>query len=254
MGKNSLKVRTSSQNPSSDNRLNSILYAQAYFDGVWSDRYDPGSRRFLRLLRDHGWERIPAAASLRHSKTMGLEGNQRSSWQLRPGMGKLIPPFDLKNNFRTNFPHESSPMFNFFLRKRRKMVSHHQCFSLPFLQTYRDRKTLEFTCHTAFFVSIVIVQWADLIVCKTRRNSIIHQGMRNWALNFGLIFETALAAFLSYTPGMDKGLRMFPLKWALSIFCSTNLASIREQKNNFSSSKRVFFDIKEEIKYIYIYI
>lgn len=81
-----------------------------------------------------------------------------------------------------------------------------------FSQTYRDRKTLEFTCHTAFFVSIVIVQWADLIVCKTRRNSIIHQGMRNWALNFGLIFETALAAFLSYTPGMDKGLRMFPLK------------------------------------------
>ncbi|EZA51212.1 Sodium/potassium-transporting ATPase subunit alpha [Ooceraea biroi] len=79
--------------------------------------------------------------------------------------------------------------------------------------TYRDRKTLEFTCHTAFFVSIVIVQWADLIVCKTRRNSIIHQGMRNWALNFGLVFETALAAFLSYTPGMDKGLRMFPLKF-----------------------------------------
>ncbi|XP_034238988.1 sodium/potassium-transporting ATPase subunit alpha isoform X5 [Thrips palmi] len=79
--------------------------------------------------------------------------------------------------------------------------------------TYRDRKALEFTCHTAFFVSIVIVQWADLIVCKTRRNSLIHQGMRNWALNFGLVFETALAAFLSYTPGMDKGLRMYPLKF-----------------------------------------
>ncbi|XP_030032688.1 sodium/potassium-transporting ATPase subunit alpha isoform X1 [Manduca sexta] len=79
--------------------------------------------------------------------------------------------------------------------------------------TYRDRKALEFTCHTAFFVSIVVVQWADLIICKTRRNSIIHQGMRNWALNFGLVFETALAAFLSYTPGMDKGLRMYPLKF-----------------------------------------
>lgn len=84
-------------------------------------------------------------------------------------------------------------------------------FSLP-NQTYRDRKTLEFTCHTAFFVSIVVVQWADLIICKTRRNSIFHQGMRNWALNFGLVFETILAAVLSYTPGMDKGLRMFPLK------------------------------------------
>ncbi|XP_045626231.1 sodium/potassium-transporting ATPase subunit alpha isoform X2 [Procambarus clarkii] len=79
--------------------------------------------------------------------------------------------------------------------------------------TYHDRKILEYTCHTAFFVSIVIVQWADLIICKTRRNSIVHQGMKNMVLNFGLCFETTLAAFLSYTPGMDKGLRMYPLKF-----------------------------------------
>ncbi|KAB7506692.1 Sodium/potassium-transporting ATPase subunit alpha [Armadillidium nasatum] len=78
--------------------------------------------------------------------------------------------------------------------------------------TYHDRKILEYTCHTAFFVSIVVVQWADLVICKTRRNSILHQGMKNMALNFGLCFETLLAAFLSYTPGMDKGLRMYPLK------------------------------------------
>jgi sodium/potassium-transporting ATPase subunit alpha len=43
--------------------------------------------------------------------------------------------------------------------------------------TYQERKTLEYTCHTAFFVSIVTVQLANLICCKTRRNSIIHQGM-----------------------------------------------------------------------------
>lgn len=44
-------------------------------------------------------------------------------------------------------------------------------------QTYAQRKILEYTCHTSFFMSIVIVQWADLMICKTRRNSIIHQGM-----------------------------------------------------------------------------
>merc|ERR1712007_210054 len=77
--------------------------------------------------------------------------------------------------------------------------------------TYADRKILEYTCHTAFFVSIVVVQWADLIICKTRRNSVFQQGMKNHFLNFGLFFETLLAAFLSYTPGMDKGLRMYPL-------------------------------------------
>merc|ERR1712226_1062815 len=94
--------------------------------------------------------------------------------------------------------------------------------------TYKDRKTLEYTCHTAFFVSIVIVQWADLIICKTRKLSVFQQGMKNWFMNFGLVFETLLAVFLSYTPGMDKGLRMYPLKinwwlpaipFSLLIFC-----------------------------------
>merc|ERR1712025_1424912 len=79
--------------------------------------------------------------------------------------------------------------------------------------TYYDRKRLEFTCHTAYFVSIVVAQWADLIICKTRRNSIIQQGMTNHFMNFALIFETALAAALIYIPGMDKGLRMYPLKF-----------------------------------------
>ena len=37
--------------------------------------------------------------------------------------------------------------------------------------------------------------------------------MKNHFMNFGLIFETAIACFLCYTPGMDKGLRMYPLKF-----------------------------------------
>ncbi|XP_025206960.1 sodium/potassium-transporting ATPase subunit alpha-like isoform X3 [Melanaphis sacchari] len=79
--------------------------------------------------------------------------------------------------------------------------------------TYQDRKSLEYTCHTGFFIAIVVVQWANLIICKTRRNSITHQGMKNMALNFSLIFETVLALFLCYLPGMDEALRMYPLKW-----------------------------------------
>jgi len=52
--------------------------------------------------------------------------------------------------------------------------------------------------------------------------------MKNWFMNFGLVFETVLACFLSYTPGMEKGLRMYPLKFywwlpampfSLLIFC-----------------------------------
>ena len=43
--------------------------------------------------------------------------------------------------------------------------------------SYAQRKNLELTCHTAFFTSIVVVQWADVIISKTRRLSVFKQGM-----------------------------------------------------------------------------
>ncbi|XP_035764447.1 sodium/potassium-transporting ATPase subunit alpha-1-like [Neolamprologus brichardi] len=78
---------------------------------------------------------------------------------------------------------------------------------------------VEFTCHTAFFTSIVIVQVADLLICKTRTNSIVKQGMKNYVLIFGIFEEMALAAFLSYCPGMDIAIRMYPMK-PMWWFCS----------------------------------
>merc|ERR1712168_1259667 len=94
--------------------------------------------------------------------------------------------------------------------------------------TYEQRKNLELTCHTAFFTSIVVVQWADVIISKTRRLSVFQQGMKNHMLNFGLFFETALAALLQYTPGLNTGLRLRPMNaswwfiaipFSLLIFC-----------------------------------
>lgn len=79
--------------------------------------------------------------------------------------------------------------------------------------TYGQRKIVEFTCHTAFFTSIVIVQWADVLICKTRRLSIFQQGMRNKIMILGLFEETLLAAILAYVPGTDVALRMYPLEW-----------------------------------------
>lgn len=69
----------------------------------------------------------------------------------------------------------------------------------------------------AYFVCIVVVQWADLVICKTRMNSIHTQGMRNPAMNFGLIFETLLAATLCYATFLNaplgtRNLRL--LHWA----------------------------------------
>merc|ERR1711953_1635223 len=94
--------------------------------------------------------------------------------------------------------------------------------------SYTQRKIVEFTCHTMFFTAIVIVQWADLLICKTRRLSIFQQGMKNKILIAGLMEETLLAAFLAYVPGTDAMLRMYPIEWtwwfvpmpfSLIIFC-----------------------------------
>ncbi|XP_078415777.1 sodium/potassium-transporting ATPase subunit alpha [Cetorhinus maximus] len=101
--------------------------------------------------------------------------------------------------------------------------------------TYEQRKIVEFTCHTSFFVSIVIVQWADLIICKTRRNSVFQQGMKNKILIFGLFEETALAAFLSYCPGTDVALRMYPLKpnWWFCAFPYSLLIFLYDEMRRF---------------------
>ena len=53
--------------------------------------------------------------------------------------------------------------------------------------TYFQRKELEFTCQTAFFTSIVVAQWGDLIVSKTRRLSVFQQGMK-YAFSFFVYF------------------------------------------------------------------
>jgi sodium/potassium-transporting ATPase subunit alpha len=87
---------------------------------------------------------------------------------------------------------------------------------------YISRKRLEYTCHTAFFISIIVVQYADLIICKTRLNSLFQQGFKNHYLTFGLIFETCLAVFLAYFPGIEiiglKGIRFE--WWCIPIFFS----------------------------------
>jgi hypothetical protein len=60
-----------------------------------------------------------------------------------------------------------------------------------------------------YLVSIVCVQWGDLMICKTRALSISQQGMVNNNANFALFFETALVAILCYVPqlGVPLGTR-----------------------------------------------
>lgn len=64
---------------------------------------------------------------------------------------------------------------------------------------------------TAYFVSIVVVQWADLVICKTRKLSLFQQGMRNMMLNFSIFFETVVCLVVVYMPFSDVALGTRPL-------------------------------------------
>lgn len=77
--------------------------------------------------------------------------------------------------------------------------------------TYDTRMDLLNEARTGYFLSIVITQLIDLIMCKTRVNSILQQGMDNWFLNFSFIFEIVLTGILLYVPETEKILKIMPL-------------------------------------------
>jgi sodium/potassium-transporting ATPase subunit alpha len=78
---------------------------------------------------------------------------------------------------------------------------------------YNSRLVIEESAQTSYFISIIIVQWADLIICKTRFLSLFQQGMRNYDMNCALVFETLLGVCICYIPGMYKALKTRPLNF-----------------------------------------
>lgn len=78
---------------------------------------------------------------------------------------------------------------------------------LPKQRTFLPLSSLRSLSHVAFvnpfmmcFLMLTHCKWTVLLAMKTRLNSLFRQGMRNWALTFGLVFETLLAAGLTYIP------------------------------------------------------
>eukprot|EP00028_Trichosphaerium_sp_Am-I-7-wt_P007722 CAMPEP_0168514466 /NCGR_PEP_ID=MMETSP0405-20121227/4128_1 /TAXON_ID=498012 /ORGANISM="Trichosphaerium sp, Strain Am-I-7 wt" /LENGTH=989 /DNA_ID=CAMNT_0008533601 /DNA_START=42 /DNA_END=3007 /DNA_ORIENTATION=- len=74
------------------------------------------------------------------------------------------------------------------------------------------REQAQMAAQTSYFVSIVVVQWADVLACKTRKLSILQQGLfGNKVLLFGIFFETALALILVYVPFLNPVFQTRPL-------------------------------------------
>lgn len=66
---------------------------------------------------------------------------------------------------------------------------------------------------TSGFTTIIVVQWADLMICKTRWLSIANQGMVNPLMNFGLLFETILGSLMCYFTPLGAALNTRPLRF-----------------------------------------
>uniref|UniRef100_G1SSX6 Sodium/potassium-transporting ATPase subunit alpha n=1 Tax=Oryctolagus cuniculus TaxID=9986 RepID=G1SSX6_RABIT len=79
--------------------------------------------------------------------------------------------------------------------------------------TSYQRQYLEWTGYTAFFVGIMVQQIADLIIRKTRKNSIFKQGLfRNKVIWVGIASQIIVALLLSYGLGSITALNFTMLK------------------------------------------
>merc|ERR1712167_454260 len=67
---------------------------------------------------------------------------------------------------------------------------------------------------TSGFTTIIVVQWADLMICKTRWLSLADQGMVNPLMNFGLLFETILGSLMCYFTPLGAALNTRPLRFS----------------------------------------
>ncbi|XP_037383281.1 potassium-transporting ATPase alpha chain 2 [Talpa occidentalis] len=87
--------------------------------------------------------------------------------------------------------------------------------------TRYQRRYLEWTSYTAFFVAIMVQQIADLIIRKTRRNSVLQQGLfRNKVIWVGIASQIIIALIISYGLGSVTALNFTmirPQYWFVAV-------------------------------------
>jgi sodium/potassium-transporting ATPase subunit alpha len=76
---------------------------------------------------------------------------------------------------------------------------------------YDERRDILSQAQTAYLVAIVIAQMANVVICKTRINSIIYHGFNNMVLNLGVMQEAALIVLLVYAPFLNLAFGTSPV-------------------------------------------
>ncbi|KAF4756984.1 Sodium/potassium-transporting ATPase subunit alpha-1, partial [Perkinsus olseni] len=71
---------------------------------------------------------------------------------------------------------------------------------------------------SAFFIAIVVVQYATLFFCKCRTLSLTMQGLANWFQNFAVVVESSVAALVVFAPFMWVVFNTRPLEgWHICV-------------------------------------
>ncbi|XP_053624324.1 sodium/potassium-transporting ATPase subunit alpha-like [Plodia interpunctella] len=78
---------------------------------------------------------------------------------------------------------------------------------------FDERKKLEREAQTAYFVAVCWTQISDVIICKTRRISLLKKGMRNHVLNISIFVDLVAALFVTYVPICNEVFGTEPLSW-----------------------------------------
>ncbi|PSC70763.1 sodium potassium-transporting ATPase subunit alpha-1 [Micractinium conductrix] len=103
-----------------------------------------------------------------------------------------------------------------------------------------NQKNVLQMAQSAYFLAVVVARWADLLVCKTRQESIFNQGMRNKVLNWSLLFETFVASMVVYLPPLNTVFNTRPvpviyicagLPMFIFIFLYDELRKLRMRQN-----------------------
>lgn len=73
------------------------------------------------------------------------------------------------------------------------------------------RHNLDLAAQTAYFIAVVITQFANLYGNKTTRRSVFQQGLfSNMFMIFAVLFTISLACLLLYIPTLNRALNLAP--------------------------------------------
>ncbi|ODN02567.1 Sodium/potassium-transporting ATPase subunit alpha [Orchesella cincta] len=108
--------------------------------------------------------------------------------------------------------------------------------------TYDARKRLEAYCQSVFFVAIVVMQVANVLICKGHTASLRKTIFMNWKMNMAICAELAIAGLLLYVPKISFVTGLMPIsisEWLYAVPFACLLIVCDEIRRYFLRKKKL---------------